>query len=180
MSEKPKATIFAITNIKNDFWYIGSSYNYKAYKRALIGFLKRNKFKNPPLQKLYNEFGKEIISFRILEECKQDKILERKQYYIENTKNIYNINDAIEKPRVLKGLKGTKWSDERKKKFSMRLKAYYSDYSKRPFGEKNGRYGKKCTTTHKEALSKTHKGKKIPYEVIQKRIETRNKNKNKK
>lgn len=80
-------------NIDQHF-YVGSSVN--VYKRLNVHLnsMKKNKHENQYLQRAFNKYGIDAISFELLEECKTATLLElrtREKYYIDTLKPDLNL-----------------------------------------------------------------------------------------
>lgn len=91
--------IYIITSLVNRKVYIGQSTNIElrwlSHKEALSG----NKHQNRHLQNSWNKYGEENFIFSVLEECSEDKLTEREQYWIDyyggiNSKDTYNFREA--------------------------------------------------------------------------------------
>ena len=94
--------IYKIENLANGKIYIGQAINienrWKGHKKEL----KNNKHCNKHLQNAWNKYGKENFNFEIIEECEEDKLTEREQYWIDfygglNSSNNYNKRNASPK-----------------------------------------------------------------------------------
>jgi len=90
-----KCGIYCIKNILNDKCYIGSSihiyYRLRRHKSDLI----RQMHANPILQNAYNKYGADSFLVSILEECDEDVVLQREQYYINTLNPVYNITREV-------------------------------------------------------------------------------------
>ena len=168
--DKTQGVVFAVKNTINDFVYIACSCNYAHYTWNIKNCLKNKNFVNPNLQNFVNEFGVDCILFEVLEVCEQSVLEDTKQKWLDLTQNKYNKNETFEKPYQKKG----KYYPTIEHK--QRLSNLRKQNPTKLFGEKNGMFGKKMSDKNKQNLSKIHKGKKIPDDVIAKRIETRKKN----
>lgn len=75
--------IYAIKNLVNNKMYIGSSKS--AIRRKYFHFyqLKKGIHHSSHLQRAYDEYGKDMFSFYILEECEEPIRKERELFYIE-------------------------------------------------------------------------------------------------
>lgn len=91
--------IYIITSLVNRKVYIGQSTDIESrwlsHKEALRG----NKHQNQYLQNSWNKYGEENFIFSVLEECSEDKLTEREQYWIDyyggiNSKDTYNFREA--------------------------------------------------------------------------------------
>ena len=90
-----KSGIYCIKNITNDKCYIGSSthiyYRLRRHKSDLL----RNVHANPILQNAYNKYGADSFVVSIIEECSEDIVLQREQYYIDTLNPVYNITKEV-------------------------------------------------------------------------------------
>jgi len=145
-----KSGIYKILNIKNNKFYIGSSKDLNKRWIQHKSNLKNNNHINVILQRSWNKYGKNSFVFDIIEECKENMLLEREQYYIDTLKPKYNIglkasggDNLTNHPnreeiikKIIKGLnkKYENMSDEERKHISdIRL------------GDKNGNFGNNWT-----------------------------------
>lgn len=80
-----KCGIYRILNIKTKKVYIGSSERIEGRWKRHKSDLNCNIHHSTHLQRAYNKYGKENFIFSILEECSEEILLEREQYY----KNLY-------------------------------------------------------------------------------------------
>jgi len=97
---KTKTGIYKITNTANDKFYIGQSRNiYNRFKQHTMQLSNENlptsrirmAFKKYGLDKIvYNEGKYGNFIFEVIEECPEDKLLERELYYIETLNPQYN------------------------------------------------------------------------------------------
>lgn len=84
--------IYKIKNTVNNFSYIGSSKNIKRRFRDHKYFLRHNKHANIYLQRSWNKYSENNFIFEILEIVNlQENLVNREQYYINNTKCLYNL-----------------------------------------------------------------------------------------
>lgn len=110
----PESGIYAILNIENEKFYIGSAINFKIRWRVHINQLKRNEHDNVYLQRAYNKDGHQNFIFVILELVyDKSKLIEREQFYIDTLKPNYNI--ALTAGSMF----GFKHSEETKKLMSL-------------------------------------------------------------
>lgn len=72
-------------------YYIGSAVdlNKRWYKHKLE--LSKNIHKNKILQNHYNKYGENNFKFTIIEQCKENELLNREQYYIDTFNPYFNI-----------------------------------------------------------------------------------------
>lgn len=86
-----KSGIYKIqSTIELEKFYIGSSVNLQNRKRQHYSMLKLNKHDATYLQNYYNKHGKESLIFHIIEECCQEKLIQREQYYIDTLNPVFN------------------------------------------------------------------------------------------
>src|ERR1035437_1042934 len=81
----------------NQKLYIGSASCWHKRRGAHIACLRRNKHKNPHLQRSWNKYGEENFEFEIIQHCNINQLIEREQYYIDalrvcNDKYGFNMN----------------------------------------------------------------------------------------
>ena len=91
--------IYLILNTVNNKKYVGSTSSTSGFKgrwRRHKSGLRHNKKSSPHLQNAYNKYGEDKFVFSILEECTDDLLAEREEYWIAyyktyNRDNGYNI-----------------------------------------------------------------------------------------
>jgi len=174
--------IYKITNKLNKKIYIGSSMNIKARISKHKSQLRNNKHKNSHLQNSWNKYGEDNFKFEVVETVDSfELLLEREQFYLDNTKNKYNI---LSKAYASYGYKH---SEKTKKLLSELGKMKTGDknpfYGKTPSkesieiirnigksqtGDKNPFYGKHHTKESKEKMSNSLKGRKMPESFLDK------------
>lgn len=73
--------------------YIGSAKSFKHRKAHHRNRLRAQEHRNQYLQRLFNKYGEESLSFEILEECEVEKLIEREQAWIdkEGFDNLINL-----------------------------------------------------------------------------------------
>jgi group I intron endonuclease len=83
-----KSGIYSIINLTNNKRYVGSSIN--THKRLVQHFwlLRNNIHDNIFLQNSYNKYGKDSFIYEVLEECCEELLPERENYYIEHFKTL--------------------------------------------------------------------------------------------
>ena len=144
--------VYIIENEVTGGAYIGSSVNLYNRMSQHIATLSNNKHYNRYLQKIYNKYGKNILSFRILIYCDPENCILYEQRFIDFYKPRYNINPRAEscagrklteehKRKISKAHIGKKASDETKKKLSV------SHVGKIPWNK-----GKKMSIESKEKM----------------------------
>lgn len=96
--------IYKIQNNVNGKIYIGSSKNMKIRKGQHFSELKNGYHVNPYLQHSWDKYGKESFSFIIIENCKEEDLLTREQFYInkyyDNQQKCFNLNPKAINPPV--------------------------------------------------------------------------------
>lgn len=166
--------IYKIENLVNGKVYIGQAVDVdkrlNEHKRSLSG----NYHINKHLQNSWNKYEEENFKFEIVEECEENKLTEREQYWIDyygginNTMN-YNLREADMKGHL---------SEETKRKMSCYWKgrvisedtrrkmrenhANVSGKNNPMYGTLGGMYGKKHTEEWKQAASIRYSGKNNP------------------
>lgn len=85
------AVIYKIENLINNKIYIGSTINFKQRLKHHKYQLKNNIHHSRYLQNAWNKYGDENFKIEILEECVEEDILTKEQYYIDNLNSSYNI-----------------------------------------------------------------------------------------
>lgn len=166
--------IYKITNLINRKVYIGQAIDiekrFVEHQRSLKGKYHINEH----LQNSYNKYGKENFKFEVIEECLEENLTEREQYWIDyyggiNCKTTYNKRDANMKGHL---------SEDTKRKMSLywkgriisektrqKMKDNHADVSGKNnpmYGTLGGMYGKKHTEEWKRKQSERFKGKNNP------------------
>ena len=116
-----KSGIYLITNVVNGKVYVGSSTNLKKRRNDHFSDLKRGRHGNPHLQSAYRKYGKDALSFQILEYCSTEDLVIREDWWIDlldamNPDKGYNLLSADR--RGANGMTGKKHSDETRAKMS--------------------------------------------------------------
>lgn len=78
-----------------EYFYVGSSVNIYNRLHEHRSYLKRNVHTNPIMQNLYNKYGLEAFSCKILEECQQEVLTQKEQSYIDLTNPYINITKEV-------------------------------------------------------------------------------------
>lgn len=74
--------IYKIENTQNGKVYVGSSINIQKRWLKHQSELRLNRHPSHKLQAAYNLFGKDAFEYSVIEECPEDKLLERETYWI--------------------------------------------------------------------------------------------------
>lgn len=85
--------IYKIKNIVTGKFYVGSAVDIKERWRNHKSQLRHNKHHSIKLQRSYNKHGVDNFVYEIIEECFEDVIIKREQFYIDfcsAVKNGYN------------------------------------------------------------------------------------------
>ena len=80
-----KSGIYQILNTINGKFYIGSAKNISARVYEHERQLNNNKHSNCHLQYAWNKYGIENFKFQVVEYCEVEKLIEREQFWIDNT-----------------------------------------------------------------------------------------------
>ena len=133
--------IYKITKKINKKYYIGSAYDlYKRFKDHKSA-LENNRHHNKQLTRFVSKYGVDNLTFELLEECSILELESKEQYYISNTKNIFNETLDVKSPN-----RGKKLSKEHKQNISNSIKAkniIRSEETKTKISKANkGRVGK--------------------------------------
>ena len=112
--------IYLIKNTLNNKIYIGSTKNLRTRMRLHINKLKRKVHDNGKIQNCYNKYG-DIFDIEILENCSEDMLIEREQYYMDNFKPYYNISPMAGRTS------GYVQSEESRKKMSISKRKLFKD-----------------------------------------------------
>jgi len=110
--------IYAIVNITNNKFYIGSSKSIYYRTRRHLSDLRKDRHKNPILQNSFNKYGDESFKWVIIDICTENELQNLEKYYIDILKPIFNIQkNPIRQPKT----------KEMKKKISKSLKNGYKN-----------------------------------------------------
>ena len=152
--------IYKIKNKVNGKVYIGQSLDIEERLYTHKQALNRNAHENEHLQRSWNKYGKENFIFEIIEECDENILTQREQYYINmyggiNSENTYNQREASShgthseytKHKISKSQKGKQETQGRK--VSLEGRKILSESHK----------GKKASEDTKRKMSIAHKGK---------------------
>jgi group I intron endonuclease len=79
--------IYKIENLIDKKIYIGSSVNLVNREYKHFWMLNKNKHDNQHLQNSFNKFGENSFKFEILDECDEQSLIEKENYYINQNKS---------------------------------------------------------------------------------------------
>lgn len=164
--------IYKILNKANGKFYIGSSKNIHIRWKAHINAIISDRHDNTHLYNAYKKYGKDNFEFIILEECDEEVLLIREQYWLDITKCYdrdigYNIAEIAGKPSNKEYIRTAEHSRnisiaKRGKKMPPRSQEYKDNLSK-------ALKGRKFTDEHRLNMSKSRIGKKKNDEFKEKR-----------
>lgn len=111
--------------------YIGSAVKlrmrFMSHRRAF----EISKHDNARLQNYYNKYGSSSLSFRVLEYCSKEKLIEREQYYIDSLNPFFNIARIAGATYGLKPWLGKSHTEETKAKIKATNLETFSKRSKK-------------------------------------------------
>lgn len=94
--------VYIICNNIDNRVYIGSTCSFRKRIKEHKSKLRLDKHENIHLQRFYNKYGLNNISFSILEIINDEQeFLEKEQEFLNKTKNLFNICKHVKKPPVL-------------------------------------------------------------------------------
>lgn len=104
---KKQGGIYAIICNANGKIYIGSSNDMERRKQKHFSLLRNNRHSNPLLQNAYNKHGEQAFEFKVIETCRESRLLKREQYYIYyynacNKQSGFNLSVRADKPVLTK------------------------------------------------------------------------------
>ncbi|KKQ97048.1 MAG: hypothetical protein UT24_C0054G0002 [Candidatus Woesebacteria bacterium GW2011_GWB1_39_12] len=150
-----KSGIYQIRNLINGKAYIGSTINFNNRKCSHFNLLKANKHPNCKLQNAWNKYGEQNFIFEGVEEVpEKEKLIEREQYYLDETSPEYNIC------RIAGSQLGFRHSEESKRKISeLKNGLRPSQETKRKMSKSQS--GRKHSEESKQKISQANKKTKI-------------------
>ena len=86
--------IYAIDCTANGKRYIGSSNNFEVRKHRHFTELGKGIHNNAHMQACWNKYGEKTFEFSLLEECVEEELINREQYYLDISK-IPLLNKAL-------------------------------------------------------------------------------------
>lgn len=118
--------IYMIMNLVNGKFYIGSSYNINNRWNNHKACLRTNNHPSKYLQRAYNKYGEENFIFEILENCLEEKLLEREQIWLD-FHHVYNKDIGYNNLKNAKSCIGRIPSEIHKKRISEALTNRYKN-----------------------------------------------------
>lgn len=155
--------IYLIKNIINNKCYIGSSKDIRQRFNKHRNDLRKGRNHNILLQRAWDKYHEENFKFEILEECDENNLIIREQYYLDTLKHEYNIVDIAGRPlgykhtkeakeKISRANKGRQFTEEHKLKLSINLKG--KNKGKSPWIK-----GRKHTEVSLKKMSESLKGR---------------------
>jgi len=108
--------IYKIVIKSSGYIYIGSSVNLQRRRSEHFSDLRLKKHPNRFLQRCFNKYGKDALTFTIIELCTSSETIQREQYYIDT------LNPKLNMCKIAHSCLGMKMSEENKRKASIRMK----------------------------------------------------------
>lgn len=90
--------IYKIENLTTGKSYIGSSCDLDRRMKQHFGLLRRGLHHSIHLQRSYDKHGVDAFSWRVLEHCVIERLIEREQVFMDNNPNSYNCTATATKP----------------------------------------------------------------------------------
>lgn len=104
--------IYKISQINTNNFYIGSAVDIPKRWVRHRSQLDANTHHSKYLQRVYNKYGKDSLTFEVVEFCEKNQLLAREQHYLDELKPIFNSYKVAGSPF------GFKHSEETKRKIS--------------------------------------------------------------
>ena len=117
MTNYNKSGIYWIRNFTTGKYYVGSAVNISIRFTSHRSRLNRNVHGNPYLQSAWNKYGEKTFEFKILECCEKEKLIEREQYWIDQTR-CYEKEIGYNVRKVAESNFGIEWSIETKNRMA--------------------------------------------------------------
>lgn len=102
--------VYAILNLINDKFYIGSSKDFYKRWHSHKSMLKGDYHDNSYLQRSWNKYGQLNLIFIIIEHCDIEKLTEREQFYLDTLNPEYNLKPTANN---MTGFKHSEISNEK-------------------------------------------------------------------
>lgn len=151
--------IYAIVNLVNQHFYVGSAVNLKKRNHHHLRDLVTGKHKNAHLQRAYNLYGSDAFRFDILEHVEHvDNLLTREQHYIDTLNPEYNIS------RTAGSNFGMSFTPEHRAKISAARRANYGMLEQMETLNA-ARRGKHLSPEHRAKITANQTGKQVSPET---------------
>ena len=137
--------------------YIGSAVTLRTRFMTHRRAFEKGTHDNERLQNYYNKYGSSSLSFRVLEYCARESLIEREQYYIDSLNPFFNIARIAGATYGLKPWLGKKQSETTKAKIKA---ANLRAFSNKPKKEKPSRLTREQNIERFAAINKTPEGRK--------------------
>lgn len=140
------AGIYAIINLYNNKFYVGSTNNLAFRQRNHFNQLKRNYHDNPHLQRSYNKYGSSYFIMVLLEKVEDDlSLIEREQFWFDEL-DIGNPNISYNMLMIAGRTTGRITSEETKQKQSnWHMGKVISEESKKKMSKSKSKAIVQCT-----------------------------------
>jgi group I intron endonuclease len=151
--------IYSIVNKINGHRYVGSAIDISDRWRKHKYELRKGTHHSKYLLNSWKKNGEDNFDFIVIEECEIDKLIEREQFYLDQSFPEYNTN------KIAGSLLGFRFSEETKKQMSIVHTGFrHTEESKKKMSEIwSGKPRGKYSEERCKKLSESHKGK-IPNE----------------
>lgn len=159
--KKNKSGVYRIRCVGNHRDYIGSAVKHLSRWSAHRSMLERKIHNNRHLQNAYNKYGKDSFTYTLLEECAEEDLTQKEQYWIDT----YDFDSLMNSSPTATTSLGFKHSNESKKIISEKAQQRENKHLKKYHfkkGDKNLFEGQKHTKETIEKLkgiasTRTHK-----------------------
>lgn len=144
-----RSGIYKIENIINGKFYIGSAERLIKRKNNHLCYLRNGTHTNIKLQRAWDKYGEDCFKFSIIENCENNLLIKREQYYIDSLNPFYNIC------RIAGRTEGRITSEETRRKMKLshsQRNCKHSEETKKIMREKAILSGRKPS---KEAVEKS-------------------------
>lgn len=149
--------VYQIRNLVNGTVYIGQSINIEKRFSQHLSSLRSGKTNNKYFQRAYDKYGEENFVFEILKLCEQGELVKYENYFINNSKSVYNIRPSAETNKGIKRTKETRILLSKIHKGKTISQETRKRMSESRMGEKNHNYGKHLSKITKQKISDTFK-----------------------
>ena len=151
--KKNKCGIYKIHCVGNDRDYIGSAVKHLSRWNSHRSMLGKSIHTNRHLQNAYNKYGKDSFTYTLLEECAEEDLIQREQYWIDS----YDFDELMNSSLTASTSIGFKHSNETKKIISEKAQQRENKHLKKyrfKKGDKNLFEGQKHTEETIEKLKR--------------------------